>query len=406
MADRKTQQPSASAGRELTRRQEKGVVGKHAPDGLHLARFGTFMLIARKFPQPETVMSRLKDALEADYRIAEVVSTEFESKRMGTRRIYRHDASQPSFLSGNEIKALQFSEPIVFKVQVPRKNQKPFRGHLDIPSDDYWVAWDGITMIVTWPHQKGESFPRSGGHIAIDILSDVANTAGFELYAQPCSPNCTNGFAHTTMVVHVCDEVTDANEYKKNGSFVDVHLHAPNEPNEIAKSIANDLRYEAEIFAEYKNQARRIREIEESARSMTEELLSLNILSIQRIHLPWWRRVVTWRDKRTQRRRASQLIALLWLSFAQIEASKRDWSELHRRLEDAVNRYETGSLFERDRLDDDGAIQSLDLSFIKAAVEQSAARQDTYDMASKTALGAAAALIGAIAGAIATTLAG
>ncbi|MGW4151971.1 hypothetical protein ACWEDF_02280 [Micromonospora chersina] len=366
------------------------------------------MLLAEKFPAASIVMSQLRHALEADSRVAEVISTNFEAERMGTYRVYRHATpNEPTPLSGDILRALKLSDPIAFKVHVPRKNQKPFRGHLDIPSDDYWVAWDGITMVAAWPHKKGTPFPRSGGHIAIDILRDAVTAAGFELYGQPCSPNCTNGFAHTTLVVGLCDdEPGTENVYERNGSFVDVHLHAPEDTGAWVQSLTKDIGYESQLFAQYKNQARRIRDIEKTARDMAEEVLSINIQQIHLSRYPLGRRVANWGVSRERRRRVMELIALLWLAFAQIEATRRDWSEMRRRLEDAAARYGTGCLFETDRLDDDGAIESLDLSFIKAAVEQSAARQDSQTMASATALGALAATFGAIAGAIATALAG
>ena len=173
---------------------------------------------------------------------------------------------------------------------------------------------------------------------------------------------------------------------------------------EMTRRVATWFAYETQNFAYYKNLARHIRDIEQHARSMVERLLELNLQRIRRARTSPLSRLKTLRQKRRDIREIAELIASLWLAFARIEAVKRDWSDHRRRLHESIEEHRIESVFVRDQADDEAAVNNMELSFIKAAVEQSATRMDSRTMATITAASAGFALVGALLGAIATAL--
>jgi hypothetical protein len=78
------------------------------------------------------------------------------------------------------------SEPVAFTIRVPVKNQPTNFGLGDPPTDTYGVAWDGISVIVVWDQADDEP-PMNAGQVAANVLSDVLESFGYELYVQGCS---------------------------------------------------------------------------------------------------------------------------------------------------------------------------------------------------------------------------
>ncbi|MEU1888323.1 hypothetical protein ABZ491_22895 [Micromonospora rifamycinica] len=355
------------------------------------------------------VAPAIEQALASDNRVVEIAPITNRPEWVGRETMYPSavNSTRDALLAGMHFHAINFSDPITFRVSVPARNQPSFRGYHDIPSDDYWVAWDGWTAFVLWPQPASAKIPRAGGQIVVSVLEDAAKQAGFELYVQACSPGCKNLFAHPDLRIK---------ESPSSGTFVvrddnptdfivDLEVFTgSHDPLSLAHRIGEWFHYEMRTFAQYKNSSRHIRDIERIARNMVDELLELNLHKITRSQLPARKRIRGLREHRQQSREALRLIALLWFAFARIEAIKRDWLEARRALEDAISNHNIEPIFSTDRADDDAAVASLELSFIKAAVEQSATRMDSRLVANVTAIGAVFALVGALLGALATAI--
>jgi hypothetical protein len=116
--------------------------------------------------------------------------------------------------------------------------------------------------------------------------------------------------------------------------------------------------------------------------------------------LPFRKRLeARWRG-RGWRPRLSLGMAHLWLLAADIENLRRGWDEDRRRFHDLAETNAIGLLFEEDQSDDEIAIDTLDLTLAREALDDNASRLDSRRIAAATALAAAAALVGAILGAI------
>ncbi|GAB3666075.1 hypothetical protein GCM10027596_33030 [Nocardioides korecus] len=272
----------------------------------------------------------------------------------------------------------------------------------DVPTDTYFVAWDGITALVMWDREEETVLPtRSGGHVVIDILTDVLASAGGALYAQPCSPGCTNEFAHRVLRIERAVGPRMVGKVKTHGfPAADIHVHSENEPIGVAGDMMISLRQTAFFFARYKNLARRIQDLESAARSDVDRLLEVQYEQIRRAKLKFGARAREIGKAREERSETKVLVARLWIALARLESFKREWDGMRRRFLESAE--ESGSLpmFQDDFGDDDHAVDSLDLSFIRAAIEQSASRYDTRVVALATGAGGAAGLVGSMVGAL------
>ena len=381
------------------------------PDDYYFGRYGTFMLIAPEaMPSADDLRNRLEQAIREDNRIVDAKPVSIKKDWLYRTLVYprRVETTDRALLSNEDAGgAIRFSEPVAFTVKVPIKNQPPFRGVNDIPTDTYYAAWDGITAVVLWQREPGDLRPpRSGGHVVIDVLRNIAKFVGLKFYAQACSPGCTNIFAHRVMRI---ERVRGSRRFSVRGvdnyaQCVDVHLHSNGEPDEIAVGIVNTTGQEGYTFAIYKNYARRIRDLEKYARSMVDELLGLNHERIERSKMSTIRRFRTFRVKRSGERRVRLLMSSLWLALARIEAFRTDWLQKRSYLNDLLDRFHYRDLYAMDQGDDDNAIMSQDLSVIGSAVEQTANRMDARVMAWTTGLVALAGLLGAVVGGLLTVL--
>jgi hypothetical protein len=391
--------------------EASSVEESEVPEDYFFGRFGTFMLIApERVPSADDLRDGLEQAIRRDNRIVDAMPVSIKKEWISRMPVYpRGSETTDQALLSNEDKlgAIRFRDPIAFTVKIPIKNQPPFRGIDDIPTDTYYAAWDGITAVVLWQRKPEDRRPpRSGGHIVIDVLRDIAKAAGLGFYAQACSPGCTNLFAHRVMRI---ERVHGSNRFSIRGSdnyamCADVHVHSEGGPDEVALGILRTTGQEGYTFAIYKNYARRIRDLEVYARSMVNELLALNHERIERSKLPLFRRFRQFLVKRSDERRVRLLMSSLWLALARIEAFRTDWLQKRSYLNDLLDRFHYDPLYDLDRGDDDNAIMSQDLSVIGSAVEQTANRMDARALAWTTGLVALAGLVGAVIGGLLTAL--
>lgn len=379
------------------------------------ARFGSFMLSAPcGHPPSEVVIERVCGALRDDPRIKEIGEVRIRPEWTATRESYPHtrhsDADADALLSGSDhFHSVRFSDPIAFTVSVPIRNQPAFKGYRDVPTDTYWVAWDGVTAVVLWERESDlrvgdntASVPRSGGHVVADILHAAASAAGFDLYVQSCSPNCENLFAHRLLWIDTVAPTSKQPMLKvvreSLGQNLAIELRSDGQGTDLALDLLHSLRLEGGYFAHFKNSAQRIFDLDDLAHKLVGELLELhydrNLRRRKPVHL---QPIASWKA-RGERRRAEEIIASLWLAISRVQALRSQWFPLRDRFLESTQKYGTAALFELDHKDDQRAVERQDLEFVRAAVEQSANRLDSRYVALLTGLSALSGLIGAVVG--------
>jgi hypothetical protein len=303
--------------------------------------------------------------------------------------------------SDDRMSALHLSSPVSFTVRVPIQHQPTHHGSEPPRSDTYGVAWDGITAIVVW-EQDDADIPISGGHIVAKVLEDAAKAAGFGLYSQSCSPGCDYVFMHTTMRVEANPEATDLRLEKIDGdrairAILDIEFDDDLEA--AALFLLLGMGTATDEFAEFKNLARRIQDIEGTIRNDIGHLLSHNYEhALGRTYSPRKRLKAAW-NNRSWRREGRALIAGLWLSLSNLDTLTRRWETTRRNL-DTIEA-DAALLFSRDYSSDVRAIEDMDLAATATVVDQVSEGMNSRVLALATSGGA---LGGAVAAAAITWL--
>jgi hypothetical protein len=340
-------------------------------------------------------------ALEQDSRVVNVMVPDI-SPDFTVRSTFYPDlnrTSEDDLLNGADaFQVLELSDPIRFHMHVPKKNQPQWHGWDNIPTEDYFVAWDGISAFVLW-EQDSDRIPLPGGQIVTDILSFALATTQAELYIQACSPDCDNIFFHTNLYLHPDEDYTYDGAPKivrrKDENAVDVAIPADESNFEILEWLHSYLGSPASHFAKLKNLGRRVMDIESSIRDQMAHLLSHYYEHAAITAKPLWRSLKDrWRI-RWWRREARQILAGLWLSLANVESLRREWQDSRRTFEGNDDEYM--AIFEVDYSNDVAVIESLEVGHLNATIEQISRNLDNRALLFATVVGA---LAGALAGAL------
>jgi hypothetical protein len=340
-------------------------------------------------------------ALERDSRVVNVIVPDINSDFTRRRTFYpdMNRTSEEALLNGSDtFQVMSLSDPIRFHMHVPKKNQPRWHGLDDIPTEDYFVSWDGVTVFVLW-EQDSDLIAPPGGQIVVDILSSALATTQAELYIQACSPGCDNIFFHTNMRLrpdeHYTDDVAPKIVLRRGENTVDVAIPADESNLDILGWLDVYLGLPAFTFARLKNYGRRILDIESSIRDQMAHLLGHYYEHSLITAKPLWRSLKDrWRI-RWWRREARQILAGLWLSLANVESLRRDWEESRRNFEGPRAHYM--AIFEADYSNDVAAIESLEVGHLDATIEQISGNLDNRALLMATVVGA---LAGALAGAL------
>ncbi|MFJ2543735.1 hypothetical protein [Microbacterium sp. NPDC087589] len=267
---------------------ESEEIGSHPePAGRYFVRFGTFFLAMER---PRTDLTNLRDslqkALDDDPRVASVTADPLRVAWSSQSKMYPPSEKIDTFelITGADgVIAPHFPDPLRFRIHVPIKNQPLFRDEADVPSDNYWVVWDGLTVVLGWERGEEERVPpRSGGQIVVEILEQAAISAGARLVVQACSPGCKNLFAHRVLSVVQYPGTDRAIGYVKRGfPVVATHVHVDGGPEELVMRVWEDLSRSSEAFAQYKNVGRRILTPEQRSRALVAELLARDMVEAE-----------------------------------------------------------------------------------------------------------------------------
>lgn len=377
------------------------------PTGYYFARFGTFLLTAEdtSTPIPEVYKAVLK-ALAKDSRVQAVRSKPLRPHWSYYKEVFPlgPDLDEEDILSGQDsLPAVQFSDPIIIELRVPIKNQPLFQGENDVPTDHYWIAWDGLTAVVLWETDADTTYPpRSAGHIVKDVLSTATEAAGFGLMQQACSPACKNMFAHSSIrVLQFPGDSGLIDAFQSTGrSLAVARVESKHDPVAVLISIAGRILSTGENFALFKNYSRRLMKVEDLAHDFVDELLIHDYAEIEHRRKKLLSRMGARLKSfgKRGRHRPDELIASLWLLMASKETLLRICNERRRSFSRMADRAGTETLYATDRRDDEHSIDSLDFTFIRSAVEQKSNRIDNRVIAWATGCGALAAVLGAVIG--------
>lgn len=353
------------------------------------------------------VSGKLVAALEAEPRVMEVLARDEEAEIDNARthsfaEMHPHEDSLIDALKTRQV--LRLNELLRFRVRVPIKNQPKYRSMDDVPSDEYLVYWDGVSAIVQW----GQEAPRataSGGHVALDILVDVAHAAGYEATVMACSPGCHHRFVHTDLVAFASDDVPDALQRTGRtpvGSTLVVPFRRREDDIENLDRVYAGIHSAINAFAETQDLADELRFLEDRTRRDSAEILQITYGQVARRRLPDLRGWIVdlWYLKGS-RRRKRQLIAGLWLALAVMDARVRQWQYLNARFRGLLAERKLGELgVDLDTREEQ--IRSLDLGLVRASLEETATRMEGRMMLIAGFAGAVAALAGAALAALLT----
>lgn len=378
-----------------------------------LARAGVFMWdlgLRGQFPSGGGAAAARKAALVEEFRMAlledpRVVSAESRGHDQGFTYseecwpdASRSDSDEALRTGDDSFSVLRLDGPVLFCVQVPKKNQPAHHGFSDFPSDTYWVAWDGVTAIVTWT-QPNQRIPMAGGHVVEEILRSALQGLGCDLYVQACSPGCDNLFTHTIMHVLVDPEVDDLECTTRTNMEADVTVGVVDDDEDLLMELWFGLNMSFNSFAEMKNLGRRSIDLENSARKTLAHLLAHYYEHATADAQKGWKRTRALWSQRGWRREASQLMAGLWLTLSNIEVVRRQWEEAHRSFARQTGSQGLAVIFDVDYREDAEVVASLDVSHLEVNVQQIGTRLDSRSLSWATGLGA-------IAGGVAGLLAG
>jgi hypothetical protein len=142
----------------------KPAAAAEVPEDFYFVRFGTFMLLAQhKAPSAELLSKKLEEAIRGDSRISSSAPVFIRPGWVAGFSVYprQQRPAESDIFSARDVRnAVHWREPVAFTVTVPIKNQPEFRGYEDIPTDTYYVSWDGITAVILWRRERGDRIPR------------------------------------------------------------------------------------------------------------------------------------------------------------------------------------------------------------------------------------------------------
>lgn len=376
----------------------------------YMARAALCMLSGPRNDTPEKEVEKVIELLRKDPRIREIwdvkdQATETRQLSLSSAGIDKHSA-YPSGLPISDIRHIHVAQtrsPLQFSVQVPRRVQAGDGNEDKIPSDTYWVAWDGVLLVVLWRHEEPGKPGALGGKIVIDILREIVRKTGQRLWIQPCGPSCNYPFAHRDILVLPLDSSSSDPTFEKTGQW-QVSVNLIGETDDAQASVAKlfaQLSRTATRYAELRSDGRAIEETEKSARKDLRELLKLYNRRAE-AGSPW--SIKSWPDRwrmRGWRRQAARLITRLWISLATLESRRHNWNTAKYYYEGAGREDSSIIVFEPEYEDQVNAVDSIEVESIDSSVKYAASRLDTGSVVSATAAGAVAgAVIGALVAAL------
>jgi hypothetical protein len=371
---------------------------------MYVVRIGLCTLVETDADDEKDLLKKLSAALQKDTRVKDFVDLEPDKCRFFTPKIPASIIRVNRLSRGPEsalahAHAIEMNPPLQFTVQVPRRLQLPDWGKEDeVPSDEYWVTWDGIALAILWKLEGESSYGQIGGLSVINVLREAAKSSGCEVIAQPCGPNCNYLFAHRDVTV------TTTADRDLQGTFEELdRWHAgfaiPESlatPYEAALAVHHAMGTASRWFALMRSEGKAISNIESSARQDLDDLLEIyhkTTLTGSLANPKNWKS--RWKI-RGWRREAKRLVARLWLALSALEARRHDWTNGKFVYSKEAATRGRSLIFKSEYDDEVNYISAIDVSSIESSVEYAASHLDTQSVVKATAI---SAIIGAIVGA-------
>lgn len=376
------------------------------------ARVGILTLSFFKDKDLDDLYIQLVESLKNDPRVKDIKAYDSAKENVYTITLASGNPGKlaPHYSSGlpvnpnRHIHVAYFKFPIFLNVQVPERVQTKELGDTDVPSDEYWVAWDGVALVIGW-QRKGsrQPFSTAAGQIVLSILHDAAHAAEMSVNSQPCGPNCSFPFAHSRITAYEGDHGGDDVILSGTGLNVNARLPAgTNQPTECIGRLYTAFRFSVHYFAAMRAEEATMSEASNYARTQLADLLGLSYKSVAikrkfsaRYLAERWK-VIGWRSE------ARRIVAVLWLALATVEAKKQEWANIKFVYDNCSREGDVYKIFSSEYAESVNVIEQIDVSNLKSAIEHASSRLDTNSIVWSTAL---AAVIGAVVGAVVTVLA-
>jgi len=350
------------------------------------------------------IARRLRDALNQDSRVLSVSVPKLdESWSHQYAPYYASEGPDDSthLIEGTRHFHTQvFSDPLALKVHVPKKNQPALYEDSEVPTEDYYVLWNGQTLLVAWDHDDSPYIPSSGGHILEPILEEATERIDAGIYVQPCNPSCKHVFLHRALLVQA-DPSAPAWSVVVDGDDPEtLHVRAATDDQsleDMSESVWFQYGSALRNFADMKNVARKILDLEAVVRYDLDRLNSLHHSRASEAQGPWKGRISALWKQRGWRRKSRYYLARLWLGLGTLESASRFWMLERGHFVRSAREADIEPLFVIDASDETAYIEALDLTLIEASIEHAGGRLDSGALVTATVGGAlAGALIASV----------
>lgn len=370
----------------------------------HVARAGILFLAlpaidgsnapAGRLPKPKVFVARILEALDADTRVkylspkvGDEISVSTQHVAMAGSSLAKNDVPPPH----RHIHVAKFAEPIVMKVNIPRRLQNQERGPAAIPAEDYLVAWDGMELLVLWDHDQSKR-PSGyfGGFAVLDVINDAVAKVGLETRREPCGPNCDFPFAHTDMMLLPDESISDLVLSPLERGVVEARFPVTDSETKLARALAERLGFTIRTFARMRAFGTTVIASENQARREVGDLLMMQYKRANAAALGIFGSIPTRIRNHGMPRKMSLLTAGLWLRLATLEQNRRSWGEVRHVYDTSVSASGYGVLFGIEYPQEVNSVQGLEVGSLRSAVEQMTLRADTRVVALSTLSGAIA----------------
>jgi len=371
-----------------------------------LARVGSFALLVDGSKKHADILKELVAALQSDPRVTTVQWRDEEAQYSNFLRVYpsRHDGNDDRVVAGLDFRsAVELTYPIRIQLHVPTKNQPRFLSEEDPPAEDYFVAWDGYSLVVAWNQDEPDE-RRAGGHVVLDVLQEAASIVDGEIYVEGCHPGCSHLFLHQTIELRDDPSVEGIDFSRGRLGHAEVVAKGEDlaDADEGALALFRWCCSAETEFAQMKNNGRRILDIERVVRSDLDQLMAVHYQRARLSTAGFTAWITGLRSMWSWRKTTKVLLARLWIAVAKMERLRRIWASERGYFERFVEERGTNLLFEGDHLDDAKAVESLDLVLIEGSLQEVGGRLDNSAIVLATAASGAIGLIGVVIGSLLT----
>jgi hypothetical protein len=304
-----------------------------------------------------------------------------------------------------------FGRPILLEIRSPKRLQRQYAGFKQIPTDKYWAAWDGITLVVVWEIERvhGRAIDEndffralspSAGLLVQDVLKEAAEKAGTEFRTIACSPNCDYTFSHSNLVLNTVGE-DEETVFSAEEGVIEVDLGSEHAPGVAARELYQAVSFVGRAFARVRSDSRTMQSAAWHTHIDVAKLLQLDYERAVLGAKPFLKALPERWKSRRWRRIARQLVAQISLDLATLEHVRADLARFRKIYDDAAQDANSGLVFKHEYELGLGIISTIEVSEARSAVDRVTASLDTRALVLATSLGA---IVGALIGAVVGTL--